>query len=240
MLEFSVVRATGAVFTPEFNIGNVLKIANLAMDLAGDRLDGEPTIMPLSQDAPPEIPRIILRSSDKLLSFSVAPVRTSLEFRVPPEAMVDMIDYPSYYSGMGVFFSDYSKALDLRVQRLGYVTERLTAKDDVISYVLKRFCDSGQTGEGRPFHGTKRFEIHSMKNYEWKGLRINSWVRIKCLQACAADGETKPVLLVENDLNTLSYDEDPGAVFTPSDMNRFFSEIPDHLDEILQLYFPEE
>ena len=240
MLEFGVVKVLGAVFTPEFNITNALKIANVVFGIAGERLDGEPTMMPIPQDAPAEIPRIILTSSDKLLSVSISPVRTNFEFKVPQGAMVEMIDYRSYYSGMAEFFSKYSEALDLKVQRLGYVTERLIVKDDVISYILERFCRDNQTQKGRPFYNTKRFEIHSLKNYEWDGFQVNSWVRIKCFPIGTKDKENKPALLVENDLNTLSYDEDPGADFNAAEISKYFEDIPNHLDQILHLYFSEE
>ena len=240
MLEFGVVKVLGAVFTPEFNITNALKIANVVFGIAGERLDGEPTMMPIPQDAPAEIPRIILTSSDKLLSVSISPVRTNFEFKVPQGAMVEMIDYRSYYSGMAEFFSKYSEALDLKVQRLGYVTERLIVKDDVISYILGRFCRDNQTQKGRPFYNTKRFEIHSLKNYEWDGFQVNSWVRIKCFPIGTKDQEKKPALLVENDLNSLSYDEDPGADFNAADISKYFEDIPNHLDQILHLYFSEE
>ncbi len=240
MLEFGVVKVLGAVFTPEFNITNALKIANVVFGLAGDRLDGEPTMIPIPQDAPAEIPRIILTSSDKLLSVSISPVRTNFEFRVPQEAMVDMIDYQSYYSGMAEFFSKYSEALDLKVQRLGYVTERLIVEDNAISYVLERFCKDNQTQKGRPFYNTKRFEIHSLKSYGWDGFRVNSWVRIKSFPIRIKGQEKKIVLLVENDLNTLPYNEDPGADFSATEISKYFNSIPNHLDQILRLYFSEE
>lgn len=240
MLELGVVKVLGAVFTPEFNITNALKIANVVFGLAGERLDGEPTMMAIPQDAPADIPRIILTSSDKLLSVSISPVRTNFEFKAPQETIIDMIDYRSYYSQMAEFFSKYSEALDLKVQRLGYVTERLIVRDDAISYVLERFCRDNQIQKGRPFYNTKRFEMHSLKNYEWDGFQVNSWVRIKCFPIGTKDQEKKPALLVENDLNTLSYDEDPGADFSAAEIGKYFDGIPDHLNEILNLYFPEE
>ena len=103
MPEFTVVKVLAAIFTPDFNISNSLKIANTAFNLMGDRLDGEPTILPIPQDAPADIPRVTLQSSDNLLSLSVAPSRTNLVFSIPLESVVDIIDYSSYYSNMSKF-----------------------------------------------------------------------------------------------------------------------------------------
>lgn len=237
MFEFNIVRVLSTIFTPEFNISNSLSIANLATDLVGDRLDGEATMLPLPQDAPPDIPRIILTSSDKLLSISISPKRTNFEFKVPLESIIDKIDYTSYYSGIANFFSEYTEKLDLKVQRLGYVTDRLIIEEDVLSYMLDRFCNKEQTFKGKPFYNAKRFEIHSLKDYEWEGFQINSWVRMKYFPMKAKDSERKPTLYVQNDLNTLPEDEDPGADFSTTEIEKYFSNIPNHLEQILNLYF---
>lgn len=236
MLEFTIVKVLGAMFTPDFNMANSLKIANFANKLLGDRLDGEPTLLPIPQDAPADIPRITLKSSDNLLSLSIAPLRTSLEFKIPLKSIVDMIDYSSYYSNMSKFFVEFSADLDLKVQRLGYATDRLIIQEDALSYMMERFCNIDQISEGRPFYNPKRFEIHSLKNYDWEGFQINSWVRLKYMLTKSED-EIKPSLLVHNDLNTLSYEDDPGAEFKAKDIEKYFDNIPNHINQILDLYF---
>jgi len=236
MLQFSVVKVLFSLFTPEFEISSTLKIANLVSDLVGDRLDGQPTILPIPPNSPLAVPRIIMRSSDKLLSLSISPKRTNFEFKIPVESIVDMIDYKSYYSGLANFFSEFKKKLNLRVQRLGYATERFVIKEDAFSYIMHRFCKMDQTTVGKPFYQTKRFEIHSLKGYEWEGFQINSWVRIKCLPIKLRGNERK-ALLVQNDLNTLSSQEDPNANFNTTEIEKYFNNIPIHLDRILDLYF---
>jgi len=236
MLKFSVVKVLFSIFTPEFDISKTLKIANLVSDLVGDRLDGEPTILPIPPNSPLVVPRIIMRSSDKLLSLSISPKRTNFEFKIPVESIVDMIDYRSYYSGVANFFSEFQKELNLKIQRLGYATERFNIKEDAFSYIMQLFCNRDQTTVGKPFYQTKRFEIHSLKGYEWDGFQINSWVRIKCLPI-KVRGNERNALLVQNDLNTLSIEEDPGANFNTNEVEKYFNNIPIHLDQILDLYF---
>ena len=237
MPEFTVVKVLAAIFTPDFNISNSLKIANTAFNLMGDRLDGEPTILPIPQDAPADIPRVTLQSSDNLLSLSVAPSRTNLVFSIPLELVVDIIDYSSYYSNMSKFLVEFSAELDLNIQRLGYVTDRLIIADNALSLILDRFCNKDQIIKGRPFYNPKRFEIHSLKKYDWEGFQLNSWVRLKFLPIKSKDEKIKPALLVQNDLNTLSYEEDPGASFNAEDIKKYFDNIPSHLKKVLNLYF---
>ncbi len=238
MLEFTVVKVLAAIFTPDFNMSNSLNIANTAFNLLGDRLDGEHSILPIPQDAPADIPRITLRSSDKLLSLTIAPSRTNLVFNIPLDSVLDIIDHPSYYSDLSKFFVEFSTKLDLKVQRLGYVTDRLILKEDALYLILNQFCNKEKINKGGPFYNPKRFEIHSLKKYDWEGFQLNSWVKLKFLPIeSSKDRAIKPALLVQNDLNTLSYEEDPGATFKAQDIEKYFDNIPSHLDKILKLYF---
>ena len=147
-----------------------------------------------------------------------------------------MINYKSYYSGLANFFSKFKKKLNLRIQRLGYATDRFVIKEDAFSYIMHRFCKIDQTTAGKPFYQTKRFEIHSLKGYKWEGFQVNSWVRIKCLPIKLRGNESK-TLFVQNDLNTLSVEEDPSANFNTAEIEKYFDNIPIHLDQILDLYF---
>jgi len=237
MLEFRTVKFQTVSFTPDLNITNSLKIANTVGSILGDLLDGETSILPIPQDAPADIPRIILSSSDKRWKLNISLQRTDLFYNSPPELDGEIVSIKEYSGISSNFFGGYQKELDLRVQRLAFVTDRVAVKDDALDYVLKKFCNKDQIKKGRPFYNAKRFEIHSLKKYDWEDFHINSWVRTKFLPIRTRDNETAPALLVSNDLNTLSTDEDPGAAFAASEIESFFSDIPDHLDEILELYF---
>jgi hypothetical protein len=123
------------------------------------------------------------------------------------------------------------------VQRVAFVTERSTIRDDALTYVLDRFCNKEQTTKGQPFFNAKRFEIHSLKKYDWESFNLNSWVRMKFAPIKIDGGETAPAILVVNDLNTFSFEEDPEASFSEDEIKRFYEKIPRHLGEILKLYF---
>jgi len=228
----------GGIFTPDFNISNSLKVANTAMEMLGERLDGTPSILPIPQDAPGDIPRILLSSSDKKVGLSVSLQRTNLSCEIPFGFDTGEVDINEYSAIAAQFFSGYRKRLDLRVQRMGFVTERMEVGNDPLKYLLEKFCNKSQIEKGRPFYNAKRFEIHSLKKYEWEGFSINSWVRLKYLPVRMKETEKfEPILLVANDLNTLGSDEDRGANFAESDIERFYLKAPGHIEKILNLYF---
>jgi hypothetical protein len=237
MLDFRIYKFLASIVTPELNISSSLKIANLVADLLGKYVGEAPSILPIPQDAPPEIPRIIFSSPDKKWKLNISLERTNLFYDTPPTSTDEVISIDEFSSIASGFFGNYQKGLDLRVQRIAIVTERLAMRDDALDYVLGRFCNEKQITKGRPFFNTKRFEIHSLKKYNWENFSVNSWVRTKFLPIKIGDGETAPVILVINDLNTLSSDEAREAAFLADDIKAYFEKAPQHLSEILKLYF---
>ena len=183
------------------------------------------------------MPRIVFSSSDKKWSLNISPKQTNLFFNISPTSKENEINADEFSLIASEFFINYKKALDLRVQRTAFVTERSTIQDDALTFILDRFCKKEQTTKGQPFFNAKRFEIHSLKKYEWEDFSLNSWVRMKFAPIKIEGGEAVPAILVINDLNTLSLDEAPEAAFSADEINTFYEKIPQHLGKILKLYF---
>ncbi|MFQ6120053.1 MAG: hypothetical protein ACE5KE_09225 [Methanosarcinales archaeon] len=78
MLEFKLIKLMGVIFTPDFSIGNKLSLANTFQDMSGGKFDGELFSVPIPQDAPPEIPRMVLNSQDGTWKLEVSLERTNL------------------------------------------------------------------------------------------------------------------------------------------------------------------
>ncbi len=236
MLDFKTYKFLAVVFTPEFTISSSLKIANYVVDLLGKYVGEEPTILPIPREAPSELPRIVFSSSDKKWSLNISLERTTLFFNISPTSTKEEINADEFSSITSEFIVNYQKALDLRVQRTASVTERSTIRDDALTFILDRFCKKEQTTKGKPFFNAKRFEIHSLKKYEWESFNLNSWVRMNFVPIKIEGGET-PAIMIVNDLNTFSLDEAPEAKFSAERINTFFEKIPQHLNKILKLYF---
>lgn len=237
MLDFKTYKFLASAFTPELNISNSLKIANLVVGIIGEYVGEEPSILPIPQNAPPEVPRILFGSTDKKWGLNISLQRANLFYTVDPASTEERISEEEFSSVASMFFGEYQKKLTLRVQRLAFVTERSWIGDNALSYILERFCSKSQISENRPFYNTKRFEIHSLKKYPWEGFNINSWVRIKFLPIKTGDDETAPAILITNDLNTLSLNEAQDENFSDGQILKYFNEIPLELKNILKLYF---
>jgi len=237
MLKFTPIKLMAAIFTPEFAFGDNLFLINLFNELSEGKFNGEFISVPIPQDAPAEIPRIILNSKDGLWKLEVSLMRTALIFLKPSLDLVTDNDAIEFNTFAKKVFYNYKKKTKIRVQRLAYVTERVTkiSGNSPAQYIADKFCKDNYLKA--PFNGTQSFELHSLKKYKFERFDLNSWVRLKSTNLL--DKNRTPVLLVVNDINTLALQEAPDNTFSLKDIQRFYNKIPDHLDSILKLYLLE-
>lgn len=232
MLDFKFIKLMGVIFTPEFAIGNKLLIADIFQDLSGGKFDGELISMPMPQNAPPEIPRIVLNSQDGTWKLEVSLERTNIIFFKPLNLFVDVPDINAFGKFVQDLFKAYKIKTQIKVQRLAFVTERYCEiKDNTPSqFIASRYCKEEYLQN--IFHNPDAFELHTLKKYQYEGFHINSWVRLK--SSNLADDVKTPILLLINDINTFS---EPIVNYSESDIERFFNLIPKHLEDVIKLYF---
>ncbi len=233
MYQFQINRLIGVIFTPDFSITNQLKLLNIVASLVGDIFDGQPTVLPIPQDAPPDIPRIQLSSKDDKWRLSISLTRTEIAYLSPFQQInPEMVKrFTSLSSG---FFSEYQRSIDVRVQRLAIITDRILFQENASEFIVEKFCKPELKQQGKPFNNTRAFEVHSLKKYEWEGFKINSWVRIR---SNLREKDGAAFVNVTNDVNTLPQKEDPSKQFTLIDINRFFEVFPKHIEGIIEKYF---
>ena len=120
MSDFTIYKLFAAVFTPEFTISSSLKIANIVVDLLGEYVGEEPTILPVPKDAPSELPRIVFSSSDKKWFLNISPERINLFFTISATSTKEEMNAEEFTSIASEFFVNYQKTLNLRIQRTAF------------------------------------------------------------------------------------------------------------------------
>lgn len=235
MLDFEMIKMMASVFTPDFSIGNKLLLMNQFQEISGQKFDGEFFSGQIPQEAPAEIPRIILNSQNNCWKLEISLQRTNLVFLKPltePVKAPSLKEFGSYASGI---FSKYKSQTNIRIQRLALVTERFhkIEHSSPSQFLAAKFCNDIFLEKDKPFDRTNGFEIHSLKKYEREGFNVNSWVRLKSVNL--KDSTQTPVLFAANDVNTLS--EDQSIEFNVEDIARFYDYFPQHVESIIKLYF---
>jgi hypothetical protein len=205
----------------------------------GSQFDGDQISFPIPDDAPADIPRIILTSRKPNIRLEVSLIRTNLyrfESQNDPE-----LDIYEFYNSNQKNYKDYLGLLQTNINRVAGVIQRYAFCDEPGIFLSRHFCQS--KWDKQPFNRPESFELHAQKAFNLYGeksdeLMVNSWVRCKSGLRKVEAGEPTKIILVEQDLNT-RYDESVRKIFSMAEIDRFFSTIPLKFDEIMKLYFPE-
>ncbi len=233
---FQVFSYQIALFTPSLNFSpNKIHIALAGK--YGEILNGDPVLWPIPEDAPKEIPRIILSSKDEKFKLEIANSRINL-FRHRIKDENDEIKFSSFLA-MGIsIFSDYLECTSAKVGRIAVVTRRFLPTENPGLTLAKHFCKesfcSDNSGKS-PFNRPENFELHAHKNYPLphSSIIVNSWVR--CKSGTLMD-INQPIILVEQDLNTLTENADK-VDYKIEQIQSFYEEAFDEQNDILKKYF---
>lgn len=229
--DFKIFSYQSSIFTP----GSVFvssKILSFLLNNFSDQFDGETTSLPLSADAPADIPRIILRSIDNKLSLEVAPIRINIFRKRIEQDHEQEIDLNSFFNLCNKIFENYLDKMNPKVGRLATVTIKYK-EDENPAYTLSRFfCKEGLIKE--PLKRPEKFEIHAHKKYCFEDFHVNSWIRFK---TGILKHKDIPIILIEQDINTLAEEID-SKNFNITEITKFQTQSNQEQNEILIKYFP--
>ncbi len=194
------------------------------------RYDGAVQAIPFVENAPPEIPRVILQSKDEHWKLQAALNRIDSFWNT-----TDLTQGDESISSQCVEVLEHYIQMNpaLQISRVGFLINRIVEKENPARELIERFCND--ESKVRPFNNSESFEIHHHKTYKLKqtGYAVNSWVRCKAVRIIQP--QQKRAVIVEQDINTV---EDPGSVFDLDSARRFYRECQAEADEILSIYFP--
>ncbi len=218
-LQASAFFPAGIPFVSSKAVGAVLKhFAHL--------FDGELQVLPIPDDVPPSVPRVILAGGNNRRRFHAGPSRVDCIMATPD-------DVPASVSELESIAKKYINELQLVPIRLGLVVTRACPIEDPAKTLIAAFCNAtSQSAEG-PFSRSATFEIRNHKQYQPPGLdyNVNSWVRCTCRK----HGSNENAVVVVQDINTLPTDD---RKFDDEMISRFFGAAHVAADEILARYFP--
>lgn len=236
--DFKLTAVRLVAFTP--NLVDFKPSAVLAAVLSkfSKRFDGSVQAIPLPEEAPPDIPRIQLASSDGGGGFTASPSRTTSSWKLKEgegkeaAALAQVVKYCTEPIDRHVCEND------IQVGRLGLVITRLCQVEHPAQTLIERFCNEEVKSPSlpdAPLRNSRNFEIHNHKRYESpSGLTVNSWVR--CRTGSIGEDAT-PAVTVEQDINTLAEEIDE-RTFSAEEITSFCDIGVSEAETILNKYFP--
>ena len=226
---FRLASCQATLFTPDEEISTT-KLLDGVVHRWQDRFDADPVIVPATEGFSREDPRMILGST----SGEIASMRINLFWRRTNTTTAEPPLFEFYAEATRVL-NEYAEFSNARVGRMAAGLNRFVGHATPGLFLARHFCQDRWSAA--PLNRPENFELHAHKRYRLAGeFEVNSWVRNK---TGTVSGEPPhPIVLVEQDLNTLAEDSD-GRRFSAGEIARFFGECSHVFDSILWLYYPE-
>jgi hypothetical protein len=196
-LRFLIQNIQSVLFIENFAFRNKLGIASRINQVVNNLFDGDPTMLDLPPDAPPEIPRIQLKDSKPIYSLNFSPTRIDFFYNEPgkPEKNLDSLkdDYlRNFFNIVNLVKDEYR----LSIPRIAVVIKAISEIEGGSNFLI--YGDF--LGEKPFFKNTYGLEIHALEKTAMNSYGVNRWFRIKT--ARTPTGEDN-ILFVEIDINTL-------------------------------------
>jgi len=196
-LRFFIQNIQAALFIENFAFRNKVGIVSKINEAVNNLFDGDPIMLPLPIDAPPEIPRIQLRDSKPIYSLNFSPTRIDFFYNEPgkPEKVLDFLkdDYLKYFFNIVNLVKDEYR---LSIPRIAVVIKAVSEIEGGSNLLIY----GNFLGEKPFFKNTYGLEIHALEKTAMNSYDVNRWFRIKT--ARTPTGEDN-ILFVEIDINTL-------------------------------------
>ncbi len=188
------------LYSPGIVIADKLKTANMLKEVLPDVLDGEPLILPLPNDAPPEIPRMLLKSKDEKYKLQVAVQRMDFIFHYKKEDEKTLFPVPGFFEKVSKLLKYFRESVHTQFARIGVVTNWTIEleKSSATEYLFSKYIQ-----EGTPLRNSYKLELHCLTKETIADLKANKWTRIK--SALKVDEpEQDRFITLHVDINTLA------------------------------------
>jgi hypothetical protein len=195
--------------------------------------DGEVKTFPIPDNAPPEIPRVILQSKDQSQRLDISPARLSF-YSVKTEEKA--ANPPYIISESTEILEQYLPDIGMRVNRLGLIFARMHQLNSPAKLITERFCKPEL--QNTIFGNTASFDFRNHQIIKIHDLDVNLVTSIKS-GLIQINGVQKQGVLIEQDINTTT-EEMAQRSFEIEEIRSYFDSAVKEAEANLKIYFPEE
>jgi hypothetical protein len=208
-ISLETVALQSAFFVTNVNLSDKLDVANKVKKGLGI-LDGDPTILPVPNDAPLEIPRIILTSKNKAFSCNISPERIDFVINKSkvPESNIDLEE--EILKTSEILSKLIHKSLNWSVYRLALISQ-FKHRPEIGALNFMKNLLSKQLGAD-----SAELEIHRLKHIKVENFKSNQWIRFLSQNS----GTPDEFIRILSDINTLKTEK---YSFTEASSKLFFN-----------------
>lgn len=200
-----LIRIQISFFTPDAVYGNFQSVIKELIERCGETLDADPITLPTFNNAPVDIPKIILRSNSNERELLIKSQRIDVAYVKPFEDGISDDEREVFQNDALKWIIPFLSERKIGVNRVGIVMQRgiLPTDTSPAEYIAQKYCRD--YFQRQPFGNAKSFELHCLKEYEYLEKRINSWVRIQTINVIPSN---KTIVGLLNDINHIPLSDD--------------------------------
>lgn len=198
MISLEFVRLQTVFFLTSLNLTNKLNLALNLRDASNNLFDTDPTILPIPDDVP-EMPKLALRSRDKLWAYQVANRRFEFVFELSPDKFntVTFEEAVEQHAQLGNnIWETLQTKHDASGSRIGVVSTFVSLGSDLVKELRSALMQPSNAPDPR------ELQLYALHKLPLDNINVNRWVR------CSAGSpqtnlEANSLLRVEIDFNTI-------------------------------------
>ncbi|MXX65800.1 MAG: hypothetical protein F4Z40_02020 [Chloroflexi bacterium] len=226
-----IAMCSGSIFTPSAPEMSTQLIGKLLEELSD--LNSPPIAMPVPENMPREIPRVILTSGDGTIEARLAPARSDIIWR---RSTPEVQTLPELARNVAEHLLKIHNAIGGPISRFGFIANHfLEVNEPSLRLTASYISESAQARMPDPL---AQFEIHWLTRDQLGEFGENNhWVKLRTATINrGSDSVESPVISIENDVNTVVSDNQVRN-FEHTQIPCFFAaaanRILDHLDQLV-------
>jgi hypothetical protein len=219
--ELKAVSVQGAFFVRDLDLANPLGLAQGLNSACGNLFDGSPAVLPVPQNAPPNVPVIVLKTRDERQHLNVAHDRLDYRHLLRGPKPVTL---PEVWGMCDVILGQIAEYLTVKqptvVWRLGLVVQ-LFAKLDLSA---NAHLQAAYLREG-VFDGASDVHLNALHRTSVADIAVNRWIRLKPVRN-KENPDDDSAMIAEIDINTPAEQQ---AALSHEEIEDFFAGAYDHI-----------
>ncbi len=228
------IRRILVVLFSDIALSDRIEVAQNLNKATKNLFSGEQTILPIPDDAPVEIPRIILGDKNKMFHCHISPKRLEFFLRQKKGENKKLEEVQDdFLTQLANIARAVKTELRVKVERMGIVVNSAVfPEESPVDFLMKKFLKSGTIVDPRELN------LNFLHKFALGEFKVNRWHRFRCLSPEGKETlEEANALLIETDINTVSemkYD------FSAEQIPAFCSQVFTFVESDLKSLFTEE
>lgn len=227
---FQLQQLQAVLFTPGIDLSKPLNIAQGLISATGNLFDGQPIMLPIPPDAPPEIPRIIVKNARGTYTCNVSKNRIDFIFSAK-DTPLTLKDGSDKFLNHLLTLADFLRnSFKMSINRVGTIgTLVLTLQESSNKFIPVKFLKEHLFGD------TYEIQFGVLKKVPLAGYEANCWFKMNTLRNTKdlADDRAMSITFDINTQQEATYD------LNKDQIGLFFNSAIKYVEESLKIYFME-